>query len=307
MDINLAYFLQQTINGLSLGCIYALIAIGYTMVYGIIGKINFAHGDIYMIGAFLTFIGYTTLKLLGIPTVLVFVLVLFLVMAINCVWGFTLERIAYRPLRKAPRLAPLITAIGASFFLQNFVQNTQGAGTRNIHITMGESIELWESSGFIASLSIKQIVIFVITAVLLMVFSWMINHTRLGRQQRATQQDQLMAALIGVDVDRIISITFMIGAALAAVAGFSSFLYYGTIDFNIGFIAGMKAFTAAVLGGIGNLAGAVFGGLLIGLIESYWAAFFGSEYKDVAAFTILVILLIFRPSGIFGRPEVEKV
>lgn len=302
-----AYFLQQTVNGLSLGCIYALIALGYTMVYGIIGKINFAHGEIYMIGAYLTFIGYTTMKIIGVPTILAFVLVLFLMMAINSLWGFALERIAYRPLRNAPRLAPLITAIGASIFLQNFVQNTQGTSTKNLHLSFGSNIKIWESNEFIATINPKQLITFLITAVLLAVFTWIINKTKLGRHQRATQQDQLMASLMGINVDRVISITFMMGASLAAVAGFTSLLYYGSIDFSIGFLAGIKAFTAAVLGGIGSLPGAVLGGLLIGLIESYWATFFGSELKDVAAFSILVILLIFRPSGIFGRPEVEKV
>lgn len=304
---NFAYLLQQIINGLSLGCIYALIAIGYTMVYGIIGKINFAHGEIFMIGAFLTFLGFTVFGLVGTWMPLAFFLVLVLAMVLNAVWGWSLERLAYRKLRHAPVLAPLISAIGASIFLQNFVQLSQGASTKNLHLNLGGGIALIETGGFTATINTKQMLIMVLTLALMLTFTYVIRYTRLGRQQRATQQDQLMAGLIGVNVDRVIAITFVMGAVLAAVAGFVTTIYYGSIDFFIGFIAGIKAFTAAVLGGIGSLPGAVLGGILLGLIESLWSALIGSEYKDVAAFSILVILLIFRPSGILGRPEIEKV
>lgn len=302
-----AYLLQQIINGLTLGCIYAMIAIGYTMVYGIIGKINFAHGEIYMIGAMLTFLGFTVFGLIGTWMPLAFVLVFVIALLLNAVWGWALERAAYRPLRQAPFLAPLISAIGASIFLQNMVQLAQGASTKNIHLNFGSNYPLLTSGSFTATINTKQLLIMVITVVLMLVFTYVIQSTRLGRQQRATQQDQLMAGLIGVNVDRVIAITFIMGAMLAAVAGFVTTVYYGSIDFYIGFIAGVKAFTAAVLGGIGSLPGAVLGGILLGLIESLWSALIGSEYKDVAAFSILVILLIFRPTGILGRPEVEKV
>jgi branched-chain amino acid transport system permease protein len=303
-------FVQQLINGLTLGSIYGLIAIGYTMVFGIIGMVNFAHGDVFMVSAFIALILFLLLTTwLGISSVVVALLiVLVLGMALTALWGWTVERLAYRPLRGSFRLAPLISAIGVSIFLANFVQVAQGARNKPTPPMVREVIVLWEgSSGFAVALSYKQIIIMVVTAALLTIFWYIVQKTPLGRAQRACEQDRKMAALLGIDVDRTISLTFVIGAALAAVAGTMYLLYYGVVSFADGFVPGVKAFTAAVLGGIGSLPGAVLGGLIIGLIETLWSGYFSIEYKDVAAFSILAIVLIFMPSGILGRPEVEKV
>ena len=302
------YFLQQLINGVTLGAIYGLIAIGYTMVYGIIGMINFAHGEIYMIGAFVSLIAFLILGIVGVTWVpLALLIVLVAAMAFSAVYGWSLERIAYRPLRGAPRLAPLISAIGMSIFLQNYVQITQGPRTKSLPPILPGGFSLLERDGFAVRISYVDVIIIVVTLTLMVAFSLLIARTAIGRAQRACEQDMKMAALVGIDVDRTISMTFVIGASLAAVAGTMALFKYGVIDFFIGFLAGIKAFTAAVLGGIGSLPGAVLGGLLIGLIEVFWSAYFTVEYKDVAAFTVLVLVLIFRPTGLLGRPEVEKV
>ena len=304
----MAYFLQQLINGLTLGAIYGLIALGYTMVYGIIGMINFAHGDVFMVGAFLSLISFVVLSQLGLNSaVLAIVVALLFSMGFAAVYGWTIERIAYRPLRGSFRLAPLISAIGVSIFLQNFVQLAQGARPKSVRPLFHGGFILYRSDGFDVRLSYLQVVIIILTAVLMLAFTLLIQKTSLGRAQRACEQDRGMAALLGVNVDRTISLTFVIGAMLAAVAGLMFDLYYGVIDFFIGFLAGIQAFTAAVLGGIGSLPGAILGGLLIGLIQSFWSAYFSVEYKDVAVFVILVLVLIFRPSGLLGRPEIEKV
>src|SRR5579864_6624857 len=304
----MSYFLQQLINGLTLGAIYGLIAIGYTMVYGIIGMINFAHGDIYMIGAFISLITFFVLGAVGVTWVpLALALVLVSAMGFTAVYGWTVERVAYRPLRGSFRLAPLISAIGMSIFLQNYVQLLQGARVKTLPPIIVGGYQLMESNGFVVQISHLQIIIMLVTVALMAGFSIMIAATPLGRAQRACEQDMTMAALLGIDVDRTISLTFVMGEALAAVAGMMVTLYYGVIDFFIGFLAGIKAFTAAVLGGIGSLPGAMLGGLLIGLIETMWSAYFSVEYKDVAAFSILIIVLIFLPTGLLGRPEVEKV
>jgi len=305
------YFLQQLINGITLGSIYGLIAIGYTMVYGIIGMINFAHGDVFMVGAFIALIliiglGLTASAGLGLM-ILAIILVLVVAMVLTSMWGWTIERLAYRPLRGSFRLAPLITAIGMSIVLQNFVQIVQGARVKPLQPIVTGGYTLIDNGGFIVQLSNIQILIISTTFVLMVAFSLLIAKTPLGRAQRACEQDRKMAALLGVNVDRTISLTFVIGASLAAVAGLMYLLYYGVIDFFIGFVAGVKAFTAAVLGGIGSLPGAMLGGLLLGLIETFWSGYFSIEYKDVAAFSILAIVLIFLPSGLLGRPEVEKV
>ena len=302
------YFVQQLINGITLGSIYGLIAIGYTMVYGIIGMINFAHGDIFMVGAFLALIAFLVLVALGVTAVpLALFVVLLVAMALTALYGWTIERIAYRPLRQSFRLAPLISAIGMSIVLQNYVQVAQGARVKPLPPLIGGGYTLLEGNAFAVRLSNIQIIVVVTTLALMAGFSWLVASTRLGRNMRACEQDLKMAALVGIDVDRTISLTFVIGAALAAVAGLMFLLYYGVIDFFIGFLAGVKAFTAAVLGGIGSLPGAMIGGLLIGLIETLWSAYFSIEYKDVAAFSILIIVLIFLPTGILGRPEIEKV
>jgi branched-chain amino acid transport system permease protein len=307
------YFVQQLINGLTLGSIYGLIAIGYTMVYGIIGMINFAHGDIFMIGSFIALAMFliltTVLGFAFLPVVLLIVLIVSMVF--TSAWGWTVERLAYRPLRGSFRLAPLITAIGMSILLQNFVRVTQGARVKPLPPQIQGGVTLFQgdtaTGAMVVQLSYMQIIIIVTTVVLMAGFTLLINKTALGRAQRACEQDRKMAALLGVNVDRTISLTFVMGAALAAVAGLMFLLLYGVIDFYIGFLAGIKAFTAAVLGGIGSLPGAMLGGLLIGLIEVFWSGYFTVEYKDVAAFSILAIVLIFLPSGLLGQPEVEKV
>jgi branched-chain amino acid transport system permease protein len=302
------YFAQQLINGIVLGSIYGLIAIGYTMVYGIVGMINFAHGDIFMIGGFIALITFLILVSIGLTIVPVILLIVLLVsMAVTALYGWTVERIAYRPLRHSFRLAPMLSAIGMSFVLTNYSQIAQGARVKPIPPVITGGYTLLEKNGFVVRLSNVQIIVVISTIVLLAIFTWLVARTRLGRDMRACEQDQTMAALLGVDVDRTISMTFVIGAALASVAGLMYLLYYGQVDFNMGFVAGIKAFTAAVLGGIGSLPGAMLGGLLIGLIETMWSAYFSIEYKDVAAFSILIVVLIFMPTGLLGRPEVEKV
>ncbi|MGE0152795.1 MAG: high-affinity branched-chain amino acid ABC transporter permease LivH [Reyranellaceae bacterium] len=302
------YFLQQLINGVTLGAIYGLIAIGYTMVYGIIGMINFAHGEIYMIGAFIAVICFALLGMLGVTWIpLALAIVLLVAMSLTALYGWTVERIAYRPLRGSSRLAPLISAIGMSIFLQNYVQIAQGAKIKPLPPMVRGSFEVLHGENFSVNISYLQIIIVVMTVVLMGGFTWLIAATPLGRAQRACEQDRIMASLLGVHTDRTISLTFVMGAILAAVAGVMVTLYYGVVDFYIGFLAGLKAFTAAVLGGIGSLPGAMLGGLLIGLIEAFWSAYFSIEYKDVAVFSILVIVLIFRPTGLLGSPDVEKV
>jgi branched-chain amino acid transport system permease protein len=304
----LAYFLQQFVNGLTLGAVYGLIAIGYTMVYGIIGMINFAHGEIYMIGAFIAMIAFAVLGFAGVASVpMALLVVLLLAILFTAAYGWTVERLAYRPLRGSFRLAPLISAIGMSIFLQNYVQLLQGARVKAMGPLFRGGFVLMEDDGFRVTLSYLQLFIIVLTVALMAGFTLLIQRTALGRAQRACEQDQRMAALCGIDVDRTISLTFVLGAGLAAVAGTMSTLYYGVIDFFIGFMVGLKAFTAAVLGGIGSLPGAMLGGVLIGLIEAFWAAYFDAAYKDVAAFSILILVLIFRPTGLLGRPQVEKV
>ena len=312
-------FLQQLINGLTLGSIYGLIAIGYTMVFGIIGMVNFAHGDVFMLSSFIALILLIALtQVLGVASPAAFVVVLVLAMALTGLWNWVIERVAYRPLRDSFRLAPLISAIGMSIVLSNVVLLAQGSRNKpapelfpQTFCVMGPANPArpcwFTGAAFEVTLSGKQIIIMLVTAVLLAGFWFVVQKTALGRAQRACAQDRGMAALLGVDVDRTISTTFVLGAMLAAVAGSLYVLYYGVVNYNDGFTPGVKAFTAAVLGGIGSLPGAVIGGLLIGLIETFWAAYFSSDYKDVAAFSILAVTLIFMPSGLLGRAEIEKV
>ena len=301
-------FIQQLINGITLGAIYGLIAVGYTMVFGIIGMVNFAHGDVFMLSAFIAMLLFLFLtKIVGITSpILAFVIVLPIGMAMTSLWSWTIERLAYRPLRGSFRLAPLISAIGMSTFLSNFVQIAQGPKNKPLPPMFAQTIHPL-GAGHDVVLQYRQIVIVAVTALLLAGLWYLVQKTNLGRSQRACEQDRKMAALIGVDVDWTISMTFVIGAALAAVAGALYLSYYGVLNFADGFLPGVKAFTAAVLGGIGSLPGAVLGGLLIGLIEVLFAGYFRSDYKDVAAFSILAITLIFMPSGLLGRPEIEKV
>ncbi len=304
----MGYFLEQLINGLSLGSIYGLIAIGYTMVYGIIGMVNFAHGEVFMIGAFHAVIAYLVLQALGItllPVALIIVLVV--TIFLTSAYGWTIEKIAYRPLRGSFRLAPLISAIGMSVLLQNYVQLLQEARPKSVPSLIQGNISLIESEDFSVSISYLRLFIIIATVVLMVFFTMLITKTALGRSQRACEQDMKMATLLGINVDRVISLTFVIGASLAAVAGLMFMLFYGVVDFYMGFIAGVKAFSAAVLGGIGSLPGAMLGGILLGVIESLFSAYFSVEYKDLAAFSVLVLVLIFRPTGLLGKPEVEKV
>jgi branched-chain amino acid transport system permease protein len=303
------YFVQQLINGITLGSIYGLIAIGYTMVFGIIGMVNFAHGDVFMVSGFIALIAFLIVtSWLGVGSIaLALFIVLVAAMLFTALINWAIERVAYRPLRGSFRLAPLISAIGMSIFLSNFVQVAQGPRNKSIPPMIQGEFVLFKSNNFPVTLSYKQLIVWGVTAVLLLAFWYLVAKTRLGRAQRACEQDRTMAALVGVDVDRTISMTFVIAAALAAVAGTLYLMYYGVVTFSDGFVPGVKAFTAAVLGGIGSLPGAVIGGLLIGLIETFWSAYFSIDYKDVAAFSVLAITLIFLPQGLFGRPDVEKV
>jgi branched-chain amino acid transport system permease protein len=308
----MAHFIEQLVNAITLGSIYGLIAIGYTMVYGIIGMVNFAHGDVFMVGSFIALIFILLLGLTAATPVLILLFaligVLALAMALTSIWGWAIERIAYRPLRGSFRLAPLISAIGMSIVLQNLVQIIQGARVKPLQPLISGGTELMQAAdGSSANIANIQVLIVVTTIGLMVLFTWIVQATPLGRNMRACEQDRTMAALTGVNVDRTIALTFLIGAALAAVAGTLFLLYYGVIDFFIGFVAGIKAFTAAVLGGIGSLPGAMLGGLVIAFVEVFWADWFGSAYKDVAAFSILAIILIFMPQGLLGRPEIEKV
>ena len=307
----MGYFLQQLINGVTLGSIYGLIAIGYTMVFGIIGMVNFSHGDVFMVSAFIALIVFLIISTwLGIASVALALIVMLVVsMALTGLWSWAIEKLAYRPLRGSFRLAPLISAIGVSLILSNFVQVAQDPRNKPVPpmFDPNDVLHLGTDGGFAVVLAYKQIAIVIVTVVLLAGFWYVVQKTPLGRAQRACEQDRKMAALLGIDVDRTISATFVMGAALAAVAGTMYLMYYGVISYQDGFIPGVKAFTAAVLGGIGSLPGAVLGGLLIGLIETFFSGYFSLAYKDVAAFSILAITLIFMPQGILGRPEVEKV
>jgi branched-chain amino acid transport system permease protein len=302
-------FIQQVINGITLGSIYGLIAIGYTMVFGIVGMVNFAHGDVFMVSAFIALVTFLILTTwIGMSSVVLALLIVLVVsMVLTSLVNWSIERVAYRPLRGSFRLAPLISAIGMSIFLSNFVQVAQGPRNKSIPPLFNERIVVMSGNGYDVTVSYKQLAIWAVTAVLLVAFWFLVTKTALGRAQRACEQDQKMASLVGIDVDRTISITFVIAAALAAVAGTMYLMYYGVVSFADGFTPGVKAFTAAVLGGIGSLPGAVIGGLLIGLVETLWSAYFSIDYKDVAAFSILAITLIFLPQGLLGRPDVEKV
>jgi branched-chain amino acid transport system permease protein len=304
-------FLQQLINGITLGSIYGLIAIGYTMVFGIIGMVNFAHGDVFMVGCFVALIMFMIVTgLLGIGAGAVFLALLVCLIVgvlITGLYNYAIEKVAYRKLRGSFRLAPLISAIGMSILLVNFVQVSQDARNKPVKSIIEGSVTIMKGERFDVAIAYKDLLIIVVTAVLLGIFWYLVQKTSLGRAQRACEQDRKMAALLGVNVDRTISLTFVIGAGLAAVAAVMWLVKYNVVSYNDGFIPGVKAFTAAVLGGIGSLPGAVLGGLLIGIIEALWSAYFSIDYKDVAAFTILAVTLIFLPQGILGKPEVEKV
>jgi branched-chain amino acid transport system permease protein len=299
-------FFQQLINGLTLGSVYAIIALGYTMVYGILELINFAHGEIYMLGAYLGIIllAFFTASGLTEQSLLLSLILTSVLSALFCaMYGFTMEKIAYRPLRNAPRLSPLISAIGVSIFLQNYVMLTQGATDKVFPLQLGETVITFQD----VRMTVTQVSIIAVSALMMLSLRLFISRTRIGKAMRATSQDKIMAALVGIDVDTIISVTFVIGAVLAAVAGVMVAVYYGLVNYTIGYIAGIKAFTAAVLGGIGSIRGAMLGGIVLGLMESMGAAYVSTEYKDAFAFVILIVILLIKPSGIFGTDLPDKV
>lgn len=306
MDI----LLQQLINGLTLGAVYALVALGYTMVYGIIGLINFAHGEVVMIGTMVAFTVIVSLAGSGMPPPLVLGIGMLLSVLVCMALGWALERVAYRPLRHAPRLTPLITAIGMSIVLQNVAMIIWG---RN-YLTFPPMIEkkIYEFGG--ASFTNVQVAIVVLAALTMFGLIYLVYRTRLGMAMRATAQDPQVASLMGVNINQVIALAFVIGSALGAVAGGMVGSYYEIAHYQMGFMLGLKAFTAAVLGGIGNLAGAMAGGLLLGIIEALGAGyigdltgnFLGSHYQDVFAFVVLIIVLMFRPSGLFGERTGER-
>jgi branched-chain amino acid transport system permease protein len=298
------YFIELFLGGLTRGSIYALIALGYTMVYGIIKLINFAHGEIYMIGAFTALIVSSVLTLYGFNEFSIIVLTALVAVIYSSAYGFTLEKIAYKPLRHAPRLSPLISAIGMSIFLQNYVLLAQTSDFLPFPSLIPE-FKFMEKYAHIFSSS--ELIILLTTAITMTILTFMIKFTKTGRAMRATAQDRKMAMLVGIDANRIISVTFIIGSALAAIGGILIASHIGQINFYIGFLVGIKAFTAAVLGGIGSVPGAVLGGFILGCTESFATGYVSSDYEDVFAFALLVLILIFKPAGILGRSSSQKV
>jgi branched-chain amino acid transport system permease protein len=300
-----ALYLQQLINGLTVGALYALIALGYTMVYGVLEMINFAHGDVFMVGSFL---GLVVLALLGPPGSaggLAIVLVAVYVGAmVGCgALGVAIERVAYRPVRSASRLGPLISALGVSLFIQNAVMLLVGARPKPFPQLIPK--QLYHAGGAVFT---NVQLLLLATALLLMIgLDQFVRRTRWGKAMRAVAQDAEAAGFMGVEVNRVITLTFLIGSVLAAGAGVMVGLYYGIIDFVMGYVAGLKAFTAAVLGGIGNLRGAMVGGLLLGVVESFGAGFVGAHWRDVIAFAVLIAVLVLRPSGLLSQQLPQKV
>jgi branched-chain amino acid transport system permease protein len=303
-------FLQQIINGLVLGSIYALVALGYTMVYGILGLINFAHGEIVMIGAMISLAVIQAMTGFALPGPVIVLMGLLIAIPACMLLGYGIERVAYRPLRHAPRLAPLITAIGISIVLQNIAMIIWGRQYIAFPPLLPE--DTYTIAG--ASITLLQIFIFLLATAIMAGLIFLVQKTRLGRTMRATAQNPEVAGLMGVNVNNVISSTFIIGSALAAVAGLMVSAYYGLAHYYMGFLLGLKAFSAAVLGGIGNLGGAMLGGLLLGVIESLGAGYsgpltggvLGSHYQDVFAFFVLILVLIFRPSGLLGERTSER-
>ncbi len=306
MDI----FLQQLINGLVQGSVYALVALGYTMVYGILGLINFAHGEVVMIGAMVALTALQALLAAAFVPVLAVLFSLMLAVAACMALGYGIERVAYRPLRNAPRLAPLITAIGVSIVLQNLAMMIWGREYHAFPLPFNNGLH--EMGG--AIITDVQMVIVLVALLMMAGLMVVVHRTRMGRAMRAVAENPSAAALMGVDINYVISTTFMLGSALAAVAGFMVSANYGIVHYYMGFMLGLKAFTAAVLGGIGNLRGAMLGGVLLGLIESLGAGyigdltggFLGSHYQDVFAFFVLIAVLVLRPSGLLGERVAER-
>ncbi len=301
--MNVELFVNLFFSGLTRGSIYALLALGYTMVYGIIQLINFAHGEIYMIGAFTALIMTSVFTILNLPALAIVGLALLIAIVWSSMYGFTLDRIAYKPIRNAPRLSALISAIGMSLFLQNYVRLAQTSD----FLPFPRLIPRLQFLDTVPGLNSSQFIIFVTTAVVMVILTLLIKLTRVGKSMRATAQDRMMSMLSGVNVNRVIGITFVIGSATAAIGGVLISSHIGQINFYIGFLAGIKAFVAAVLGGIGSIPGAVLGSFVLGLTESYGAGYISSDYEDVFAFVFLVVILIFRPSGLLGKPSSQKV
>ncbi|MDD2219005.1 MAG: branched-chain amino acid ABC transporter permease LivH [Desulfoplanes sp.] len=298
------YFWELFFGGLTRGSIYALIALGYTMVYGIIELINFAHGEVYMIGAFTGLIVAGVFSLMGFSGASLLVLAMVIAVLYSSAYGYTIEKIAYKPLRGASRLAPLISAIGMSIFLQNYVLLAQTSDFLPFPALIPE-FDFMEP--YIDYLGSSELVIILTTVLVMIALTVLIKFTKIGKAMRATAQNKKMAMLTGVNVDHVISMTFIIGSGLAAVGGVLIATHIGQINFYIGFIAGLKAFTAAVLGGIGSIPGAVLGSLILGWTESFATGYISSDYEDVFAFCLLVLILIFRPAGILGRSTTQKV
>ena len=308
MSEQFLYFIQQMFNGVTLGSTYALIAIGYTMVYGIIGMINFAHGEVYMIGSYVSFIVIAALMMMGIDASWLLIGAGFIAaIVISSAYGWSIERVAYKPVRNSKRLIALISAIGMSIFLQNYVSLTQGSRDLALPSLVTGQWTLGEANGFAATISTMQLIIWIVTFVAMLALTLFIRYSRMGRACRACAEDLKMASLLGISTDRVISLTFVIGTLMAAVAGVLLGQFYGVINPYIGFMAGMKAFTAAVLGGIGSIPGAMIGGLILGVAEALTSAYLSTEYKDVVSFALLIVVLLVLPTGILGRPEVEKV
>jgi branched-chain amino acid transport system permease protein len=298
------YFFELFLGGLTRGSIYALIALGYTMVYGIIELINFAHGEIYMIGAFTALIAASLLTMAGFKGLAVLALSMVIAVIYAGAYGYTVEKVAYQPLRQAPRLSPLISAIGMSIFLQNYVLLAQTSD----FLPFPSLIPQFEFMARIEHIfSSSELVIVTVTATTMILLTCLIKFTRMGKAMRATAQDRKMAMLAGININRVISTTFVIGSCLAAVGGVLIASHIGQINFYIGFIAGIKAFTAAVLGGIGSVPGAVLGSLVLGWTESFATGYISSDYEDVFAFLLLVLILIFRPEGLLGKSSTHKV
>ena len=310
MDLILQQIPQQLVNGITIGGVYALIALGYTMVYGILFMLNFAHGEVYMIGGFT---GWWVLHLLTRsqgPLVGGFVIIILMIigaMALTGLLGITIERFAYRPLRNAPRMNLLLSALGVSIVLQNLVLRFQSAKIRFFHTSalIPEGIRTIEIGGTI--ITFMRLLVIVVSLVLMLVLTWFVKKTKMGKAMRATAQDAEAATFMGIDTNRIIMLTFLIGSALGGAAGALVGLLFTQVDYYIGYAAGLKGFTAAVLGGIGSIPGAMLGGFILGIVESLGITFISSAYKDVIAFVILILVLIIRPRGILGEKEPEKV
>ena len=297
------YFIELFFGGLTRGSIYALIALGYTLVYGIIELINFAHGEIYMLGAFTALLVAGVLTIMGVPTGAILIVAALAAVVWSAAYGYTLEKVAYKPLRGAPRLSPLISAIGMSIFLQNYVLLAQTSD----YVPFPRLLPEMEFLDAIGVMGPSDFLILVTSTLAMIALSLFIRFTKMGKAMRATAQNRKMALLLGINADRIISLTFIVGSALAALGGVLIASHMGQVNFGIGFLAGLKAFTAAVIGGIGSIPGAMVGGLVLGIAESLTTGYLSGNYEDSLAFGLLILILIFRPDGILGKAKVQKV